>query len=100
MMMGNTSTTTKTRVEVATPSMWRVVMHDDDYTPHDFVVELLQVVFNKEEADAVRIANYIHDQGKAQVGLYTKDIAVTKAKMACHYSEQFSHPLLTVAERA
>jgi ATP-dependent Clp protease adaptor protein ClpS len=80
--------------------MWKVVIHNDDFTPIGFVIELLQLIFNKDFETAQKIANTIHATGKAQIGLYTKEIALTKTAQALRYSEAFQHPLLTVAEEA
>jgi ATP-dependent Clp protease adaptor protein ClpS len=96
--MPNSATTIQTRVQFKLPSMWRVIMHNDDYTPLEFVVELLQVVFGKSLEEAVVLTTLIHNTGKAQVGVYTKEIAVTKVDLARKFATQFEHPLLTVAE--
>lgn len=80
--------------------MWKVVLHNDDFTPLEFVVELLQAVFNKSTEDAISIAQHVHTSGKAQVGLYTKEIATSKATLAQQIAEDYEHPLLTTAEEA
>lgn len=98
--MSNTSTATQTRVKIKTPSMWRVLLHNDDFTPIEFVVELLRTVFNKETEEAIQIAQYVHERGKAQVGLYTKEVAQTKVSLAQQIAEEHQHPLLTTTEEA
>jgi ATP-dependent Clp protease adaptor protein ClpS len=98
--MAGSSTATQTRVALKMPSMWRVVLHNDDFTPVDFVVLLLQAVFHKTPEEAQGLAEHVHNKGRAQVGLYTKEIAITKTETALRLAEQHEHPLLTTAEEA
>lgn len=98
--MTDTATVTKTSIQIKTPSMWKVVLHNDDFTPVDFVVALLKEVFHKSPDEAVAITEQVHNQGKAQVGLYTKEIAVTKVSMTQRIAEDYEHPLLATAEEA
>jgi ATP-dependent Clp protease adaptor protein ClpS len=98
--MTDTNTATRTVTKIKPPSMWKVILHNDDYTPLEFVVELLQVVFNKTPPEATQIAQYVHDRGRAQVGLYTREIAETKTALAQRIAEDYEHPLLTTSEQA
>ena len=98
--MSEAATTTTTVLKVKVPTMWKVTLHNDDFTPLEFVVELLQAVFNKSSDEALVIANHVHTSGKAQIGLYTKEIATTKAALAQQIAEDYEHPLLTTAEEA
>ena len=82
------------------PSMYRVVMLNDDYTPMDFVVEVLMKFFNMSEEKATQVMLTVHTQGKAVCGVYTRDIAETKAAQVNQYSSECEHPLLCEIERA
>ncbi len=100
IIMGHTSTTTQTKSNVKLPSMWRVILHNDDYTPFVFVIQLLQLVFNKTEEEAQEIALFIHDRGAAEVGLYTKEIAITKSSIVIATAEKYGYPMMASAEPA
>ena len=76
------------------PSMYKVLVLNDDYTPMDFVVEVLKIFFNMEEEKATQVMLAIHTQGKAVCGVYTRDIAETKATQVNQYSRESQHPLL------
>lgn len=80
------------------PSLYRVVLMNDDYTPMDFVIHILEQFFamNKEKATQVMLA--VHTQGKGVCGVYTKDIAETKAAIVNDYSRENQHPLLCEVE--
>ena len=80
------------------PSMYQVVLLNDDYTPMEFVVELIEKFFSKTRETATRIMLMIHNEGKGVCGIYTQDIAETKAAMVNKYSMQHQHPLLCEAE--
>jgi ATP-dependent Clp protease adaptor protein ClpS len=82
------------------PSLYRVVMLNDDYTPMDFVVEVLIRFFSMPEEKATQIMLTVHTQGKAVCGVFTKDIAETKAAQVNQYSSECEHPLLCEIERA
>lgn len=81
------------------PPMFIVIMHNDDYTPMDFVVELLMEIFNKENQEAVTIMLEIHEKGSSVVGKYVYDIAITKQVQATVLAEQRGFPLrITIEE--
>jgi ATP-dependent Clp protease adaptor protein ClpS len=69
----------KRREKLKEPEMFRVVLINDDYTTMDFVVNILELVFHKSEAEAEAIMLAVHQKGRAVVGVYTEDIARTKA---------------------
>jgi ATP-dependent Clp protease adaptor protein ClpS len=98
--VGQSSTETVTREKIATPAMWKIVMHNDDFTPIDFVSLLLQQLFNKTPPEAIALTMLIHNAGKAQIGLFTKEIAITKVRIATDAATRHGHPLLTTAEPA
>lgn len=76
------------------PSMYQVVMLNDDYTPMDFVVEVLERFFSMNEEKATQIMLMVHTQGRAVCGVFTKDIAETKVALVNQYSAECDHPLL------
>jgi|TARA_B110000483_G_C18041774_1_gene482891 ATP-dependent Clp protease adaptor protein ClpS len=80
------------------PKMYQVVLLNDDYTPMEFVVELIEKFFRKDRETATRIMLMIHTEGKGVCGVYTQDIAETKASQVNNYSMQHQHPLLCEAE--
>ncbi len=91
---------TDTTLKLKTPSMWKVVIHNDDFTPINFVIGLIMRVFNKSIDEAVVLTHAVHNNGKANVGPYTKEVALTKVYQVKVYSEQFGHPLTASAEEA
>jgi ATP-dependent Clp protease adaptor protein ClpS len=89
-----TSTSTKT----ARPRMYKVLLHNDDYTPREFVVAVLYSVFGMNESKAYSVMMTAHQQGTALVAVYAKDIAETKAQEACDMARQEGHPLMLSTE--
>jgi ATP-dependent Clp protease adaptor protein ClpS len=87
------------RVKSKKPSLYKVVMLNDDFTPMDFVVEILKNLFHKSEDEAVRIMLEIHQKGAAICGIFTLDIAETKADLAMQYARLQDHPLQCIVER-
>ncbi len=82
------------------PSLWHVVMHNDDVTTMDFVVMVLIKVFRKTQTDAERIMLKIHNEGAAVVGTYYKDIAMSKAFYVKSLAKQNGFPLKLTIEEA
>lgn len=82
------------------PSLYKVVMLNDDYTPMEFVVHILETFFNKDREAATRIMLTIHTTGSAVCGVYTKDVAETKAMQVNQYAAENEHPLLCEIEVA
>ena len=80
------------------PRLFQVILLNDDYTPMEFVVELIEKFFNKNRQTATRIMLMIHNEGKGVCGIYTQDIAETKAALVNKYSMQHQHPLLCEVE--
>ncbi len=76
------------------PQMFSVIMLNDDYTPMEFVVEVLQNFFDKSPEQATQIMLAVHTRGSAVCAIYTKDIAETKAAIVNQYSKDCEHPLL------
>ena len=80
------------------PPMYKVMLLNDDYTPMDFVVEILEVFFSMSREKATQIMLTVHVQGKAVCGIYTRDIAETKAAQVNQYARENQHPLLCEIE--
>ncbi len=84
---------TKEDTRVKKPRRYWVIMHNDDYTTQDFVVHVLEQFFHKTGAEAQKLMMMVHLQGKANVGLYSKDIAETKAHHVMEYARENGMPL-------
>ncbi|HNX31150.1 MAG TPA: ATP-dependent Clp protease adaptor ClpS [Holophaga sp.] len=92
------ATKTRARPRLQTPSLWKVILHNDDYTTQEFVVWILETVFRKPEAEAVRIMLDVHKRGKGIAGIYPYDIADTKVAQVKAAAEQQEFPLLCTLE--
>jgi len=86
------------RPELKRPPMYRVVLMNDDYTPMDFVVEVLMIFFNMNQEKATQVMLSVHTQGKGVCGVFTRDVAETKAAQVNQYSRENKHPLLCEVE--
>lgn len=84
--------------KVKPPQMYRVVMLNDDYTPMEFVVVMLQEYFSKDRETATQIMLKIHLDGKGVCGVYTRDVAATKVDQVLEAARQAGHPLQCVSE--
>jgi ATP-dependent Clp protease adaptor protein ClpS len=80
------------------PRMWRVLLHNDDYTTQDFVVWVLETVFRKPRGEAFSIMLSVHRSGLGLAGVYTHDVAATKVKTTKDLAEQHEFPLLVTME--
>ena len=88
------------RPELKEPSMYKVVLLNDDYTPMEFVVTLLEKLFGLDREKATRIMLMVHTQGKGICGVFTYEIAETKVAQVSSYSQQHQHPLMSTLEEA
>ena len=88
------------RPELKEPSMYKVVLLNDDYTPMEFVVTLLEKLFGLDREKATRVMLMIHTQGKGVCGVFTYEIAETKVAQVGSYAQQHQHPLLSTLEEA
>ena len=79
--------------------MYRVLLHNDDYTPMDFVVRLLQQVFRHSESSATRIMLHVHNHGVGVAGVYTHEVAETKVATVHRLAEQRGYPLRAGVEK-
>lgn len=82
------------------PPLYKVVLLNDDYTPMEFVVEVLQVFFRMDRPKATQIMLHVHMRGKGVCGVFTYEIAETKAAQVNDYSREHQHPLLCTLEEA
>lgn len=86
------------RPKLKKPSMYKVVMFNDDYTPMEFVVHILERFFSMDREKATRIMLQVHTDGKAVCGIYTRDVAETKSAQVNQYAQDNEHPLLCEIE--
>ncbi|HET9703840.1 MAG TPA: ATP-dependent Clp protease adaptor ClpS [Vicinamibacterales bacterium] len=86
------------RDRVEHPRMWKVLLHNDDYTTQEFVVWVLETVFNMPHADAYAVMMHVHKSGVGVAGLFTRDVAETKVKATQRLAEQHEYPLLVTIE--
>ena len=86
------------RPELKKPPLFKVVLLNDDYTPMEFVVEVLELFFLMNREQATQVMLTVHTQGKGVCGVYTRDIAETKAAQVNQYAREHQHPLLCEIE--
>jgi ATP-dependent Clp protease adaptor protein ClpS len=98
--IGHTITETKTSTEIKLPRKYKVVLLNDDYTPMDFVVDVLKHFFHLNEENATQVMLQVHIQGKGVCGVFTRDIAETKVALVNEYAKMNQHPLLSGMEPA
>lgn len=84
--------------KIESPRLYRVLLHNDDYTTMDFVIEVLMSFFRKEYAEATLLMLQVHHQGRAIAGLYTHEVAETKVDVVTDYARRSGHPLLVTME--
>lgn len=83
---------------VENPRLWRVLLHNDDFTTQEFVVWILETVFNLPHTEAFAVMMHVHQAGIGVAGLFTRDVAETKVKAARQLAEQHEFPLLVTLE--
>lgn len=96
---GYTKTTTDVETDLAEPHLYRVILHNDDYTTMDFVVEVLMKVFAKPVVEATKIMLDVHRNGAGQCGVYVYDIAVSKVDQVHAMARKRGFPLRCTYER-
>jgi ATP-dependent Clp protease adaptor protein ClpS len=94
----NTGVVTETEKKLKPPAMYRVLLHNDDYTTMEFVVQVLQTVFHKTPADATQIMLHIHRNGIGVAGVYTCEVAETKVAVVDSMARQHEFPLKCTME--
>lgn len=93
-------TLTKTKKKVKQPPMYKVVLLNDDFTPMDFVIEVLQQFFGKSYEQATDIMLTVHNKGVGQCGVYTYEVAETKVMQVIDFARRHQHPLQASMEPA
>ena len=83
-----------TKSKLSKPPMYQVIILNDDYTPMEFVVHVLEAVFGHNRENATRIMLSVHKSGKGVCGIFTRDIAETRVTQVNSYSRENKHPLL------
>ena len=96
---GNTGVVVRTRPKTKKPSMYKVLMLNDDYTPMEFVVHVLERFFNKNREEATRIMLHVHQRGVGVCGVFTYEIAETKVNQVMDFARRHQHPLQCTLEK-
>jgi ATP-dependent Clp protease adaptor protein ClpS len=94
----STLTDARSEQKLERPRMWRVLLHNDDYTTQDFVVWVLEQVFHKPRGEAFAIMMNVHRSGLGVAGVYTHDVADTKMQTTKRLAEEHEFPLLVTIE--
>ena len=89
----------KSRSKTKKPSMYRVLMLNDDYTPMEFVVHVLEHFYNKSHEEATQVMLHVHQKGVGVCGVYTYEIAETKVNQTMDLAQQSQHPLQCTIEK-
>ena len=95
---GDVATQQETREKLDRPKMYKVLLHNDNYTTMDFVVLVLVSVFHKSEIEAIRIMLDVHRKGIGMVGVYSREIAETKVERVTQLAREAQFPLLCTME--
>lgn len=94
-----TATVTETKPKLQKPSLYRVLILNDDYTPMEFVVYVLERFFQKDREDATRIMLHVHQHGVGVCGVYTYEVAETKVAQVVETARRHQHPLQCTMEK-
>lgn len=89
---------TKPKPKTQRPKLWKVILLNDDFTPREFVVQVLKAVFRMNEAQAYRVMMTAHQRGACVIAVYTRDVADTKAKEATEMGKSQGYPLYFTTE--
>jgi ATP-dependent Clp protease adaptor protein ClpS len=95
----STSVITKVKPKTKRPNLYRVLILNDDYTPMEFVVHVLERIFNKGREEATRIMLHVHQKGIGICGVYTFEVAETKVTQVMDFARQHQHPLQCTMEK-
>lgn len=96
---GNASLLTRTKTRTKKPNLYRVLLLNDDYTPMEFVIHVLERFFNKDRDTATQIMLHVHQNGVGVCGVFTYEIAETKVTQVMDFSRKHQHPLQCVMEK-
>jgi ATP-dependent Clp protease adaptor protein ClpS len=94
-----TAVITKTKPQTKRPNLYRVLILNDDYTPMEFVVHVLERFFNKDREAATRIMLHVHHHGIGECGVFTYEVAETKVTQVMDFARKHQHPLQCVMEK-
>lgn len=94
-----TAVITRTKTQTKRPSLYRVLLLNDDYTPMEFVVHVLERFFNKDRDGATRIMLHVHHHGIGECGIFTYEVAETKVTQVMDFARKHNHPLQCVMEK-
>ena len=92
--------TLEAKPKIKKPPLYKVILLNDDFTPMDFVVDVLQRFFRMDQEKATQIMLHVHTRGKGVCGVFTRDVAETKVQQVNSYSREHQHPLLCALEEA
>ena len=95
----STAVITKTKTQTKRPNMYRVLILNDDYTPMEFVVHVLERFFGKDHEAATRIMLHVHHHGIGECGVFTYEVAETKVTQVMDFARKHQHPLQCVMEK-
>ena len=95
----NTAIITRTKPKTKRPSLYRVLLLNDDYTPMEFVVHVVERFFNKSHDDAYQIMMHVHHNGVGECGVFTYEVAETKVTQVMDFARKHQHPLQCVMEK-
>ncbi len=95
----NTAVLTRTKTRTRKPNLYRVLLLNDDYTPMEFVVHILERFFNKSVDEATLIMLHVHQNGVGECGVFTYEVAETKVTMVMDFARKHQHPLQCVMEK-
>lgn len=95
----DTNVLTRTRAKTKKPSLYKVLMLNDDYTPMEFVVHVLESIFAKSHEDAYTIMMHVHQKGVGICGVYTYEVAETKVNQVMDMAQKHGHPLRCTMEK-
>lgn len=96
---GQSGLATKTRTQTKKPSMYKVLMLNDDYTPMEFVVMVLEQFFAKQHEEAIQIMLHVHQKGVGICGVFTYEVAETKVTQVMDFARKNQHPLQCTLEK-
>lgn len=94
-----TAVITRTKTQTKKPNLYRVLLLNDDYTPMEFVIHVLERFFNKTRDEATQIMLHVHHNGVGECGVFTYEIAETKVTNVMDFARKHSHPLQCVMEK-
>jgi len=96
---GGVAIATETRKKTQRPTLYKVLFHNDDYTTKEFVVSVLQSVFHHSELEATQIMMHVHNTGVGIAGVFTYEVAETKAEKTMALAREFEYPLRVTVEK-